>query len=37
MLAKRKNQMQFLTYYSVKSIVWQYYIKGVKRFQDIKM
>jgi len=37
MLAKRKKQMQFLTYYSVKSIVCQYYIKGVKRFQDIKM
>ncbi len=37
MFAKRKKQKQFLKYYIVKSIVWQYYIKGVKRFQDIKM
>ena len=37
MLVERKKQKQFLKYYSVKSIVWQYYIKRAKRFQDIKM
>lgn len=35
MIKKRKKSNQKTTYYTVKSIVWQYYVLGKKKYSDI--
>ncbi len=35
MLHKRKNQYQITDYYRVKSIVWQHFVLGKKKYNDI--